>query len=150
VPGRPRLPPVRSVSSHQSIRAADAPPLTRLLLFFRMSIHHRALLLDHSYAWLHEALARPPARPSPAYCYGTMRQLSRPLRFPGTQRLLCPWGPPLPAPTYCAYSWDTCNMKHLLQHTYKIDETFRIYSCNIWVWPLQHMQHPDKTIATYI
>jgi hypothetical protein len=45
---------------------------------------------------------------------------------------------------------NTYNMKHLLQHTSEIGETFETYGCNICVHPLQHMQHPDKTLATYI
>jgi hypothetical protein len=38
---------------------------------------------------------------------------------------------------------NTCNMKHLLEHTSETDETF-------WNIRLQHMQHPDKTLTTYI
>jgi hypothetical protein len=47
-------------------------------------------------------------------------------------------------------SSNTCNIKHLLEHKSEIDETFTIYSCNICVWSLQHMQHPDKTLAIYV
>jgi hypothetical protein len=46
--------------------------------------------------------------------------------------------------------WNTCNIKHLLQHTFEIDEIFTTYACNICIWTLQHMQHPDKTLATYV
>jgi hypothetical protein len=73
-----------------------------------------------------------------------MRLLSRLLRFPRMR------GPPLPAPTSRVCSWNTYNMKHLLQHKSKTDETFRTYSCNICVWPLQHMQHRDKTLTIYV
>jgi hypothetical protein len=45
---------------------------------------------------------------------------------------------------------NTCNIKHLLQHMSETDETFTTCVCNICIWPLSHMQHPDKTIATYI
>jgi hypothetical protein len=29
-------------------------------------------------------------------------------------------------------------------------KTFTTYACNICVWALQHMQHLDKTLATYV
>jgi hypothetical protein len=43
-------------------------------------------------------------------------------------------------------------LKHLLQHTSEIDETFtyNIRLQHIYMWTLQYMQHPDKTLATYV
>jgi hypothetical protein len=112
--------------------------ITRMHGCMQLLPAHRRLLL-HLGALL--LLPRPPACPS-CCCCSSMRLLPCPLHFPRTQ------GPPLPMPTSHTFSWNTCNMKHLLQHMSEIDETFRIYSYNICEWPLQHMQHPDKTLAT--
>jgi hypothetical protein len=43
-----------------------------------------------------------------------------------------PRGPPPLAPRR-ASSWNICNMKHLLQHTFETDETYTTYACNICV-----------------
>jgi hypothetical protein len=72
------------------------------------------------------------------------------LRFPCTWGPLRLRGPPplrlLPAPAH-----GTLAIKNnLLQLSSEIDETFTTYYCNICLQPLQHMQHPDKTFATYI
>jgi hypothetical protein len=37
-------------------------------------------------------------------------------------------------------------IKHL-QYMSKADETFETYTCNIRVYPLQHIQHLDETYA---
>ena len=64
----------------------------------------------------------------------------------------CRWGPPTPVPLPGAApaNENTHNIKHLLQHTSETGETFEIYTCNISVYLLQHMQHPDNTLATYV
>jgi hypothetical protein len=47
-------------------------------------------------------------------------------------------------PSLMVPPWNTCNMKHLMQHMSDIYET---YYCNICV---KHMQYPDKTLATCV
>jgi hypothetical protein len=59
-------------------------------------------------------------------------------------------GLPLPSPLSHTCLWNTYNVKHLLQHTSKIDKTFTTYACNICVWALQYMQRLDKTLITYV
>jgi hypothetical protein len=59
-------------------------------------------------------------------------------------------GPHLPAPPCRVCSCNTCNINHLLQHTSETHETFTTYVCNICVWALQHKQHLNKTLATYV
>jgi hypothetical protein len=120
--------PALWISSHQSIRQ---PLVPLIALLFRMSIGCKTLSLNHSYAWLHAAPAAL-AGPIPPAATIRMRLLSRPLRFPCMGTIVLA-GPPLPAPTFRVCSWNTCNMKHLLQHVYEIDEIFRTYSCNICV-----------------
>jgi hypothetical protein len=51
-----------------------------------------------------------------------------------TRRPLCPRGSHSPTLPCCACSWNTCNIKHLLQHRFGTDETFITYVCNICVW----------------
>jgi hypothetical protein len=55
-----------------------------------------------------------------------------------------PKGTTSAVPTFRVCSWNTCNIKHLLQYTSETDETITTYSCNTCAWPLQHMQHPGK------
>jgi len=81
-------------------------------------------------------------------CYGTHAPAVVSASLPAHAGTAVPMGPPLLAPTSRACSWNTCSMKHLLQHTSETDETFRTYSCNICVWSLQHMQHTDKTLVS--
>jgi hypothetical protein len=38
------------------------------------------------------------------------------------------------------YNHFNIHTKHL-QHMFKTAETFETYTCNICVWPLQHIQH---------
>jgi hypothetical protein len=96
------------------------------------------------------AIVAAPTSPASPATMIRMCLLPRLLRYSRMRGPLCPRGPPLPTPTSRACSWNTCNMKHLLQHTSETNETFRTYYCNIYVWTLQHMQHSDKTLATYI
>jgi hypothetical protein len=100
-----------------------------------------------------------PVNPSLPVAMVCMCLLPRLLRFPHTQ------GPPLPALTSRACLWNTCNTKHLLQHTSEIDETFRTHSCNICVWlatstyatsrwntyhiHLKQLKHLKHTLTTY-
>jgi hypothetical protein len=159
--GRPRLLPVLSVWSHQPIReplvlstpvaishvrrlqgslpqslvcmvaCSSCTPACTLLL--------RLATCCYS-ACLHAATAVAAARcccrtrrPGPACCYGTHAPATTSVSLPAHAGLLYPRGPPLLAPTFHVCSWNTCNIKHLLQHTSETDETFRTYSCNICV-----------------
>jgi hypothetical protein len=50
-----------------------------------------------------------------------------------TQGLMRPRGPPSPMPPCRAFSWNTCNMKYLLQHTFETDEIFTTYVRNMYM-----------------
>jgi hypothetical protein len=76
----------------------------------------------------------------------------------GTARAACPHtGPPTHAPFH-THTWNPCvppsiplkhetlNMKQM-HYTSKTTETFETCTCNIC---MKHMQHVDKTFATYI
>jgi hypothetical protein len=69
----------------------------------------------------------------------------------------CMWGPlrPRGLPPYTPTS-PLLVMQHLQHKSIccniypKQIKHLQTYSCNICVWSLQHMQYPDKTLATYI
>jgi hypothetical protein len=57
-------------------------------------------------------------------------------------------GPPPSTPTSLAWSCNTCNTKHLLQRTSERNmKHLQTYACNIYVWPLQHL---DKIFVIYV
>jgi hypothetical protein len=134
--------PFGFVSSINS--AADAPPTPVVLSHVRTLQSSLARSSVCMVAWSSCAPAR---TAQSTYCYGTMRLLSRPLRFPGTQRPLCPWGPPLLRPfTTSAHetlaTWSICynirlkQMKHL-EYTLATYGYGHCNICNIQIRQLQ-------------
>jgi hypothetical protein len=89
-------------------------------------------------------LRAPRMLPRPWIQLRAPRLLPRPLCFPRDAGTVAPEGT-----TFACASLPLLLMKHL-QHTSETDETFTTYVCNICLWAPQHMQHPDKTLATYV
>jgi hypothetical protein len=128
----------------------------------RSRIHAPPTMPSHTMLLLHlpvQCSVAVPARPSflllrytCGCCYTCTWGPPRSLRFLRSRRDHCVRGDhtlilhPLPAPAHGTLA--TCSICCNIR--LKKDETFRIYTCNICVWPLQHMQHLDKTLATYV
>jgi hypothetical protein len=109
-------------------------------------------------AWPHAAAATPVGlalmllRYACGYCYTCTWGLPRSFRFLHAHRDRCAQGNHLlrlhPLPVHPHGTLATCSI--CCNICLKTDETFRTYTCNIYVWPLQHMQHLDKTLATHV